>query len=47
MRRIFKDRLVRDGAGKPLFIAFDVYEKPVEERADADPRRASQPHSRR
>ena len=25
---LFKDRLVLDGAGKPLFIAFDVYEKP-------------------
>jgi subtilisin family serine protease len=25
---IFKDRLVRDGAGKPLFLAFDVYENP-------------------
>jgi subtilisin family serine protease len=25
---IFKDRLVRDGKGKPLFLAFDVYENP-------------------
>jgi hypothetical protein len=25
---IFKDRLVTDRAGKPLFIAFDVYEEP-------------------
>lgn len=25
---IFKDRAVRDGAGKPLFIAFDVFENP-------------------
>jgi subtilisin family serine protease len=25
---IFKDRFVRDGAGKPLFLAFDVYENP-------------------
>ena len=25
---IFKDRVVRDGAGKPLFLAFDVYENP-------------------
>jgi subtilisin family serine protease len=25
---IFKDRLVRDGEGKPLFLAFDVYENP-------------------
>ena len=25
---IFRDRLVLDGAGKPLFIAFDVYENP-------------------
>ncbi len=25
---IFKDRLVRDGTGKPLFLAFDVYENP-------------------
>ena len=25
---IFKDRVVKDGAGKPLFLAFDVYENP-------------------
>jgi len=25
---IFKDRLVRDSEGKPLFLAFDVYENP-------------------
>ena len=25
---LFKDRLVRDGAGKPLYLAFDVYENP-------------------
>ena len=25
---VFKDRVVRDGGGKPLFLAFDVYEDP-------------------
>ncbi len=25
---VFKDRVVRDGGGKPMFLAFDVYEDP-------------------